>query len=122
MLRTSVGYCGGNSAHHPNPTYGSVCRDKSGHNHTEVTLVEFDPKVMSFDKLLSNYKSRYFPPSGRGGKQYRSGIWCTSPTQLAAAKEFAEKNGVSNDLQVESLEYYYLAEEYHQKYFKKGSM
>ncbi len=41
------GYAGGHTA---NPTYEDVCRHTTGH--AEVVLVDFDPKVITFEKLL----------------------------------------------------------------------
>src|SRR5207249_4800569 len=47
VTATAVGYTGG---HTKDPTYPKVCEHDTGH--AETVLVEFDPKVVSFDKLL----------------------------------------------------------------------
>ena len=41
------GYAGGGV---PNPTYEQICKGDTGH--AEVVKISFDPKVLSFDKLL----------------------------------------------------------------------
>jgi hypothetical protein len=47
VIRTEVGYCGGNSS---STTYKEVCTGKT--NHAEVVKLEFDDKVISFKKIL----------------------------------------------------------------------
>jgi peptide-methionine (S)-S-oxide reductase len=47
VTRTSVGYCNG---HTVNPTYEQTCTGRTGH--TEAVLVEFDPALTSYQKLV----------------------------------------------------------------------
>ena len=54
-MSTRVGYTGGDRSR---PTYGTVC---SGDGHTEALLIEFDPKVVSFDDLLERFLSEHDP-------------------------------------------------------------
>jgi peptide-methionine (S)-S-oxide reductase len=116
VLRTSVGYAGGDLKAHPDPTYRSVCGDGSIFNHTEVTLVEYDPRVLSLERLLEKFAGSSFPPCSRP-RQYRTGIWFTSEEQGHAAREVAARHGVAHDLAIEPLERYFIAEDYHQNYF-----
>ena len=44
---TAVGYAGGYT---PNPTYEEVCSGRTGH--TEVVLVVFDPKQITYEQVL----------------------------------------------------------------------
>ena len=47
VTRTSVGYCNG---HTENPTYEQTCSGRTGH--TEAVLVEYDPALTSYEKLV----------------------------------------------------------------------
>ena len=50
VYSTAVGYSGGET---PNPSYKEVCSGMTGHN--ETVLVIYDPKIISFDKLLTTF-------------------------------------------------------------------
>ena len=50
IYTTAVGYAAG---HTPNPTYEEVCSGRTGHN--EVVLVVYDPKKISYEKLLKTF-------------------------------------------------------------------
>ena len=83
---TAVGYAAG---HTPNPTYEEVCSGRTGHN--EVVLVVYDPKKISYEKLLKTFWESHDPTQGMRqgndvGTQYRSGIYTFSPAQKAAAE------------------------------------
>src|SRR6202795_1766249 len=47
IYTTAVGYAGGHTA---NPPHEEVCSGRTGH--TEAVLVVFDPKLVSYDRLL----------------------------------------------------------------------
>lgn len=82
---TAVGYAGGFT---PNPTYREVCSGMTGH--TEAVLVEYDPKAVSFERLLKVFWESHDPTQGMRqgndvGTQYRSAIYTFDDTQLKTA-------------------------------------
>ncbi|MBD2665521.1 peptide methionine sulfoxide reductase MsrA [Richelia sinica FACHB-800] len=128
VYTTAVGYAAGYT---PNPTYREVCTGLTGHN--EVVLVVFDPKVVSYSRLLQVFWESHNPTQGMRqgndtGTQYRSGIYVYSPQQkqLAEAAKDAYQEALSKagygEITTEIIdapEFYY-AEEYHQQYLAKN--
>ena len=85
IYATAVGYAGG---HTPNPTYEEVCSGRTGH--TEVVLVVFDPKKISYEQLLKTFWENHNPTQGMRqgndvGTQYRSAIYTFGDAQRRAA-------------------------------------
>ena len=75
---TAVGYAGGIT---PNPTYEEVCSGLTGHS--EVVLVVFNQRQITFQTLLSMFWEGHNPTQGMRqgndiGTQYRSGIYTFS--------------------------------------------
>ena len=125
---TAVGYAGG---HTPNPTYEEVCSGQTGHN--EVVLVVFDPKQISFTRLLKTFWEGHDPTQGMRqgndvGTQYRSGIYTYNAAQMQAARASLEAYqqqlrqagfpAVTTEI-IEAPEFYF-AEDYHQQYLAKN--
>ena len=86
IFTTAVGYAGGVT---PNPTYEEVCSGKTGHS--EVVLVAYDPKEISYETLLKTFWEAHDPTQGMRqgndvGTQYRSVIYTTSAAQQRAAE------------------------------------
>ena len=121
----AVGYTGG---HKPNPVYEEVCYSDTGH--AEAVEVEFDPAVVSYEKLLDVFWSIHDPttPNRQGpdvGKQYRSAVFAHDEGQAAAARASKERLEKSGRLrrpvvtQIAPASTFWRAEEYHQRYFEK---
>ena len=125
---TAVGYAGGFS---PNPTYEETCSGRTGH--TEAVLVVFDPRKISYERLLQIFWESHDPTQGMRqgadvGSQYRSAIYATSPAQLAAARESAASYGKALKAkglgavttEIAEAGPFYFAEGYHQQYLAKN--
>ena len=123
VTKTEVGYCGGNS---DKTTYEKVCSGTT--NHAEVVRLEFDPKIISYEKILSYFFEIHDPTTlnSQGpdiGTQYRSEIFYVDENQKKIAKKIIEENNkkllgkVVTKLSI--LKNYCVAEDYHQKYLVK---
>ena len=123
IIKTEVGYCGGNSS---KTTYKEVCTGNT--NHAEVVKLDFDEKIISYEKILNIFFAIHDPTTlnSQGpdfGTQYRSEIFYLNDNQ----KEIAEKvlNEMNEKLsgrvvtKITLLNNYCVAEEYHQKYLEK---
>ena len=125
---TAVGYAGGET---PNPTYREVCTGATGHN--EVVLVVFDPAQIGYEALLKTFWEGHDPTQGMRqgndvGTQYRSGIYCFTPEQKAAAEAsraaFQPRLGEAGfgriTTEIIDAPAFYYAEDYHQQYLAKN--
>lgn len=120
------GYAGGDVAE---PTYEQVCTGSTGH--AEVVQVTYDPQKVSYEFLLDVFFSIHDPTTlnrqgADVGTQYRSVIFYHNEKQEEAAKRKIQEIGDEGIwdraivTQLEPLEQFYPAEEYHQNYFKKN--
>ena len=126
VTATISGYMGGRKA---NPTYPEVSSGSTGH--AEVVQVVYDPKKVTYEKLLEVFwhnvdptvKDRQFCDSGN---QYRTTIFFHDEAQRKAAeasKAALEKSKPFKEALVTPIEMagaFYPAEEYHQDYYKKN--
>lgn len=123
VVATATGYAGG---HTKNPTYEEVCSHTTGH--AETVLVEYDPKRVSYAKLLDLFWSIHDPMQvgGQGpdvGDSYRSAIWTyggdDQKAALASLKAQETKEGERFTTTVAPAPTFWLAEEYHQQFSEK---
>lgn len=94
-------------------------------DHTECIEIEFDSTIISFEQILDVFWGNHNPQRDQayGGRQYMSLLLYRNDTQ----KELAEKTKkqqaefLRGEIQTEISPYerFYLAEEYHQKYYLK---
>ena len=123
VTKTEVGYCGGNS---DTTTYEEVCSGST--NHAEVVKLEFDPKKISYEKILQFFFEFHNPTTlnAQGpdiGTQYRSEIFYSDETQMKIAEKIIKENNkkLSGKIvtKLSKIKNYCKAEDYHQKYLKK---
>ena len=123
VIKTEVGYCGGNSKE---TTYKEVCNGDT--NHAEVVKLDFDPKIISYEKILNFFFEIHDPTTlnSQGadfGTQYRSEIFYLNDEQKEIAKNRIEKMNSNLSGKVVTkyslLKNYCSAEEYHQRYLEK---
>jgi len=127
VVSTAAGYAGGYT---PNPTYEEVCSGRTGH--TEAVLVVFDPARINLVELLALFWESHDPTQGMRqgndmGTQYRSAIYTTNQTQLIDARASSQAyekalgadgfGGITTEIQ--ALQTFYYAEDYHQQYLFK---
>ena len=128
VFTSAVGYAGGST---PNPSYQEVCSGRTGHN--EVVMVVFDTTKVGYGSILKTFWESHNPTQGMRqgndvGTQYRSGIYCTSASQIQHARASLERyqaslaaagfGPVTTEV-VQAPDFYY-AEEYHQQYLAKN--
>ncbi|GFQ65498.1 hypothetical protein TNCT_621431 [Trichonephila clavata] len=109
--RTRVGYTGG-SLH--NPTYRNLG------DHTEAIDIDFDPEVISYEKLLKLFWKNH-DSTETHKRQYRSVIFYRDDEQKSSAQESKKEmeNNSSRPIvtTIEPFNKFYNAEDYHQKYY-----
>ncbi len=120
---TSVvsGYAGGKVE---NPTYKQVCTGETGH--AEVVQIEFQPSVVSYDKLMEVFWAAHDPTTlnrqgADVGTQYRSVVFFENERQKAIAeksKATAQKDFMAPIVtEISPMPKFYKAEDYHQNYY-----
>ena len=123
VIKTEVGYCGG---HNAETNYKEVCTGST--NHAEVVKLDFDPKIISYDKILEFFFEIHDPTTlnSQGpdfGTQYRSEIFYLNDNQKTTAENIINKENerLSGKVvtKLSQVKNYCPAEEYHQRYLEK---
>ncbi len=125
VTATAVGYSGGRTS---NPTYEDVCSDETGH--AEVVEVDYDPKIVPYDRLLDVFWENHNPTqlNRQGpdvGTQYRSVIFFHDAEQEKAARASRDRLAASGRYarpivtEISPARPFWRAEEYHQRYLEK---
>jgi peptide-methionine (S)-S-oxide reductase len=123
VQQVEVGYAGGGVA---DPSYEQVCTGRTGH--AEVVQIRFDPQQVTYRELLEVFFSIHDPTTrdrqgADVGPQYRSLVLYHSDAQRQIAEQLVAElkaEGIGIVTQLEPLQTYYRAEEYHQAYFRKN--
>ena len=123
VIKTEVGYCGGNS----NQTdYNEVCTGET--NHAEVVKLDFDPTIISYEKILEVFFKIHDPTTlnSQGPDfvtQYRSEIFYSNEQQKQIAEKITDEENIKFSgkivTKISLVKNYCPAEEYHQKYLEK---
>ena len=125
--KVESGYTGG---HVPNPTYEQVKSGKTGH--TEAVRITFDPAKISYKELVEIYWHQTDPTDASGqfqdrGDNYRPVIFVANEKQRQIAEEskrHLQESSLFGDAKIvtkiEDVQPFYLAEDYHQDFYKKN--
>lgn len=121
-----TGYIGG---HTKNPTYNEVCKGNTGH--IEAIQIDYNPKLISYEKLLDIFWSNIDPTDPEGqfydkGSQYQTAIFYHDEEQRKLAE--TSKKEMETEWEFDSpiatkiirASEFYPAEEYHQDYHLKN--
>ena len=122
---TTVGYIGGKVK---NPSYELVCTGLTGH--AEAVEVEYDPQVVSFEKLLDTFFQLHDPTTMNRqgpdvGTQYRSAAYFSTNEEKKIIEKKIDSLNESGKFsskvvtEIEAISEFYDAEDYHQDYYKK---
>ena len=120
------GYSGGNVK---KPSYEQVCTGLTGH--AEVVQIEYDPGVVTYEKLLSVFWECHDPTTlnAQGpdfGPQYRSVILYHNEDQQKAAlksyKDLTDSGAFANPIVTQFVPFkvFYAAEKHHQDYYRRN--
>ncbi len=126
VISTTSGYLNGQKK---NPTYQEVSAGSTGH--TEGVEIVYDPKKISYEKLLETFWLNIDPTTANkqfcdSGSQYRSGIYFVDAAQEKAARDskaaLDKSKPFKEAIQTEivAAAKFYPAEDYHQDYYKKN--
>ena len=128
VARTISGYTGGTLK---DPTYKDVTAGGSGH--LEAVKIDFDPKKVTYERLLYVFWRSVDPTDAGGqfcdrGESYMTAIFATSEKQRGLAEASKKKLQASGVLSqpvvtpIRTAGAFYPAEDYHQDYYKKSSL
>ena len=124
MRRTVAGYANGSTE---NPSYRDVCNWNTGH--AETVAVTYDRRVLPTDVLLDGFFEVVDPTSlnrqgNDAGTQYRSGIYWQDEADLPAIEAALRRQQARYTepivTEIEPLDGFYAAEDYHQDYLGKN--
>ena len=127
VLEATSGYMGGEIE---NPTYEQVSMGNTGH--AEVVEIEYDPSIITYSELLEVFWRNIDPTAlnyqfADVGSQYRTEIFTVGPNQMEEALNSKEELEKSNKFDkpivtaITEAPVFYIAEEYHQDFYKKQS-
>ena len=123
VISTQVGYANGPD---DAPSYQDVCHDSG---HAETVRIDYDETKLSLGELMDLFFMVIDPLSvnkqgGDEGIQYRTGIYYTDMDQLGEIEPVWQEQerlaGAKLAVELEPLQNFFPAEDYHQKYLDKN--
>jgi len=123
VVDAQSGYANGNTE---NPSYGEVIY---GSGHAETVRVDYNENLISLEEIILHFLRIINPYSVNKqgndvGVQYRSGIYYTNEQQMKRVQKvistFEDQEGKKTAIEIEPLQAFYNAEEYHQDYLEKN--
>lgn len=124
VMKATVGYSGG---YKDNPTYEQVYRHQTGH--AESILIEFDPKKISYEKLVGHFFRIHDPTAPNAadginvGDSYRSALYYFDDEQKKTAEEVRAEIQKMYDKPIvtefATAGKFWPAEDYHQKFTER---
>lgn len=126
ILSAESGYAGGKTK---NPSYKEVSSGNTGH--AEVVKVEYSPKIISFENLLTVFFTTHDPTTKNRqgndvGEQYRSIILYETEDQKKTSEKFIQDLNQSNErgkpivTVIKKIDSFYPAEDYHKNYYENN--
>lgn len=125
VISVEPGYAGGTTV---NPTYEQVCTGTTGH--AEVIRIEYDPTVIKYEDLLAVFFATHDPTTlnrqgNDVGTQYRSIVLYADEAQRSATEKYvaelgAMPGGAPIVTEIQPLNAYYPAEDYHKDYYARN--
>lgn len=129
VVKTEPGYAGGTTK---NPTYEEVAYGGNPGYHAEALQVEYDPDIVSLDKLLDIFFKSHDPTSinfqgvADHGTEYRSIVLYNTAEQKKAVENFINRIKKDYDkpivTEVKKLDMFYPAEKEHKDFYKKNPL
>lgn len=127
VVGAEAGYTAGQTV---NPTYKQVSAGTTGH--TEAVRLTYDPQKVSYQQLV-DYFWRHIDPTVKNrqfcdvGSQYRSGIYWQNDAERKIAESSRDVLLATGKLprietEIAQASTFYVAEEYHQDYYKKNPL
>ena len=128
VVSTISGYAGGTKK---NPTYEQVSMGITGH--AEVVQVTYDPKLVSYAKLLEVFWRNIDPTTPNrqfcdAGSQYRTAIFYHNEEQKRLAEQSKAALEKSKPFtapivtEIKPVGEFYPAEDYHQDFYQKNPL
>ena len=124
VVNVQSGYSGG---HVENPTYREVVSGNTGH--IEAVKIVYDSDIVSLDTLVKSFFLNIDPFDSNGqfcdkGYSYKSAIFSNDQEFIDKVNLYISNIETNHDQNVETLilpfKNFYLAEDYHQDYYKKN--
>ncbi|HCQ89443.1 MAG TPA: methionine sulfoxide reductase [Clostridium sp.] len=112
VIRTRVGYCGGSTK---NPTYNNIG------DHAETFEFDYDGDKITYEEIINGFWDSHTPENKTGIAQYRSIIFYRTDEERIIAenskRDFEDALDITFNTEIIPLRKFYLAENYHQKYY-----